>query len=271
MITLLTDFGVQDEYVGVMKGVILSINPSATIVDITHHIEPQNIDQAGYTLEAAYRFFSKGTVHVVVVDPGVGSNRSIIALKFHGCLFLAPDNGVLTFLLQHHAVDEVFRVANSAYFLKTVSNTFHGRDIFAPVAAHLSLGLALSRLGPPAEPDDLIRTPLSQPFLDSDHQLMGSIVAIDHFGNLITNIEEIRLRQFCSLYDAQRLQILFHNYKINGLATSYANTAPNGALALINSRGRLEIALNGANAARYFRAQTGDPVTLRIRSQGDTS
>lgn len=271
LITLLTDFGIQDEYVGVMKAVILSINPGATIVDITHHIEPQDITQAAYTLKAAHSYFPKGSVHVVVVDPGVGGARSILALRKNGCIFLAPDNGVLTFLIQNNAADEIFLVENRAYFLKSISNTFHGRDIFAPVAAHLSTGTALSKVGPEADPQTLIQTPFPQPYINPMHDLVGAIVAIDHFGNLITNIDTTALRQFRRSQDDLDLEIVIGNHIIKGLNPSYANTPPRAALAIINSRDQLEIALNGANAAEYLKARKGDPVTLRIRSQGDVS
>ncbi len=273
MITLLTDFGTTDEYVGVMKGVIYSFNPSATIVDITHHIKPQDIIQAAYTLMAAYPFFPKGAVHVVVVDPGVGTDRSVLALKKQGHIFLAPNNGVLTLLMQNDTADELFLVENHTFFLKndmeTVSNTFHGRDIFAPVAAHLSLGLALSKLGPPAELQDQVRAPLPQPFINTENKLIGAIIAIDHFGNLITDIDATRLRQFCSREATHRLEVCIRNQKIRGLTGCYANTAPQTALTLINSRDHLEIALNGGNAAICFNAQKGDPVTLSIRSEGE--
>ncbi len=270
-ITLLTDFGTQDEYVGVMKGVILSINPRATIVDITHHIEPQDITQAAYTLKAAYPYFPNGSVHVVVVDPGVGGSRAILALRKNGSIFLAPDNGVLTFLIQDSTTDGMFLVENSAYFLKTVSNTFHGRDIFAPAAAHLSTGTALSKVGPPVDPQTLIQTPFPQPFINTTHDLVGAIVAVDHFGNLITNIDTTVLRQFRRSQDDHDLEIVIRNHTIKGLNQSYANTPHRAALAIINSRDQLEIALNGANAAEYFKARKGDPVTLSIRSQGDIS
>ncbi len=268
MITLLTDFGTTDEYAGIMKGVILSFNPSATIVDITHHIEPQNIIQAAYTLQAAYPFFPKGSVHVAVVDPGVGSDRSILALKKQGHIFLAPNNGVLTLLMQNDTAYDLFSVENNAYFLKAVSNTFHGRDIFAPVAAHLSMGLALSKLGPPAKLQDQIRAPLTQPFINANNNLVGTIIAIDHFGNLITDINATRLRQFCNQEANNQLEICICNHKICGLADSYANTEPQTTLALINSRDYLEIAINGGNAAICFNAQKGDQVTLGIRAEG---
>ncbi|MDM8540472.1 SAM-dependent chlorinase/fluorinase [Desulfococcaceae bacterium HSG9] len=275
IITLLTDFGTTDEYVGVMKGVILSFNPLATIVDITHHINPQNIIQAAYTLQAAYPFFPKGSVHVAVVDPGVGSDRSILALKKQGHIFLAPNNGVLTLLMQNDTVDELFSIENDAFFLKndlnTISNTFHGRDIFSPVAAHLSMGLALSKLGPPAETQDVIRASLPQPFINENNNLIGTIIAIDHFGNLITDIDAACLRHFYSCDANNRLEISIGNHKINGLADSYADIAPQTALTLINSRDHLEIAINGGNAAICLSAQKGDHVILSIKSKGELS
>ena len=148
IITLLTDFGVEDAYVGMMKGVVLSINPSAVIIDITHHIEPQNLIQPAYIINSYYRYFPENTVHIIVIDPGVGSDRSIIAVKMMEHVFLAPNNGVLTLLMDEGKVDALVRVENQRFFLKSVSRTFHGRDIFAPVAAYISKGIDIKKLGP---------------------------------------------------------------------------------------------------------------------------
>ena len=135
-ITLLTDFGLKDTYVGLIKGVILSVNPDAVIIDITHHVDPHDLSQAAFIIKSSYRYFPAGSVHVIVVDPGVGSRRAIVALTMMGQTFLAPDNGILTLIVDEGDIDAVVRVENSDYFLKAVSQTFHGRDIFAPVAAH---------------------------------------------------------------------------------------------------------------------------------------
>ncbi|MEA3434835.1 MAG: SAM-dependent chlorinase/fluorinase, partial [Thermodesulfobacteriota bacterium] len=156
IITLTTDFGTDDEYVGIMKGVILSLNPSAVIVDITHHIDPQDLLQAAYTIYSSYRYFPQKTVHVVIVDPTVGSNRKIIAFKIDDHIFLAPDNGVLTLLINERKINSIGRIDNTNYFLDPVSRTFHGRDIFAPVSAHLSMGVPIKKLGTTVAQNKLI-------------------------------------------------------------------------------------------------------------------
>jgi S-adenosylmethionine hydrolase len=189
IITLLTDFGLDDEYVGVMKGVILSINPAAVIVDITHRVEPQGILQAAFLIRSAWRFFPERTIHVIVVDPGVGGSREILAYESNRQVFIAPDNGVLTLLLDETAADKAVCVRNSDYFLKPVSRTFHGRDVFAPVAAHLSRGTALTELGPAQDLKKILRLKVPKAFIDAAGAIVGSIVSIDRFGNLITNID----------------------------------------------------------------------------------
>ena len=156
VISIVSDFGTDDEYVGVMKGVMLSINPSASIVDITHQIAPQDIRQAAFLIPSYYHFFPEGTVHIVVVDPGVGSQRSILALSHRNHFFIAPDNGVLTLLLKAEKSDTIIRVDNPDYFLKPLSSTFHGRDIFAAVGAHLSCGTKLDAFGTRADVKDIV-------------------------------------------------------------------------------------------------------------------
>ena len=156
IITLLTDFGCEDEYVAMMKGAILSINSAARLIDISHGIAPQNIARAGLAIENTYRYFPAGTIHAVVVDPEVGSDRAIIAMESRGHRFVGPDNGLFSRLLAAGDPDMLVAVSESAYFLKPVSRTFHGRDIIAPVAAHLSLGVEMNRLGRALRPDQLV-------------------------------------------------------------------------------------------------------------------
>lgn len=146
IVTLLTDFGIEDAYVGTMKGVILSVNPSTVIIDITHHIEPQNLIRAAYIISSFYKYFPQGSVHIVVVDPGVGSDRAIIAVNVMKHIFLAPNNGVLTLLLDEDEIESIVRVENTRFFLKPVSQTFQGRDIFAPVGAYISKGIDIQTL-----------------------------------------------------------------------------------------------------------------------------
>jgi len=262
IITLTTDFGVDDEYVGVMKGVILSINPAAIIVDITHHIEPQDLLQAAYIIKYSFKYFPEGTVHIVVVDPGVGSDRAIIALEMTGHIFVAPDNGTLTFLMDEGNIGSIVRVEDSRYFLESVSRTFHGRDIFAPVAAYLSKGIGIKVLGVLVDKVDLKRLSVKCAGISNSGELVGAVVFIDRFGNLITNIDAKSLDKFCKTCKKERLEFRIGKKKIIGLSKTYENVLPQSPLAIIGSRGYLEIAVNCGNARSYFMADRGDTVTV---------
>jgi S-adenosyl-L-methionine hydrolase (adenosine-forming) len=262
ILTLLTDFGAEDAYAGIMKGVILSITPSAVIVDITHHIDPQDILQAAYLIKSAYRYFPEGTVHVVVVDPGVGSDRAIVALDMMGHIFLAPDNGVLTLVMDQGKMDSLVRVENTRYFLNSVSRTFHGRDIFAPVAAHLCGGMDITNLGPPLDPQHLIHLKIDKPFVSETDGLVGTVVGFDGFGNCISNIDETCLKKIDARGSGRLLEIKIGKTSIKGVSLSYADTEPNRPLAIMGSFGYLEIALNQGNARRALGIEKGDPITL---------
>ena len=264
IITLLTDFGLNDEYVGTMKGVILSINPSTTLIDITHNIDPQDIIQAAFTIKSYYNFFPKGTVHVVVVDPGVGGSRAIIAIKMAGHTFLAPDNGILTLLIKEGNIDEIIRVDNKKFFLKSISQTFHGRDIFAPVSAHISSGVEINQIGTPINKNDLAKLSIPEPKISDKGELIGSIVSIDRFGNLITNIDSNCLKNFCGLEAGGKPEIRIGNSKITDLAKSYENSEFNSPLIIIGSRGYLEIAVNCDSAKKYLKAEKGDTITINL-------
>lgn len=262
IITLLTDFGIDDEYVGIMKGVILSIAPSARIIDITHQIAPQDLIHAAYVIKFSYRYFSRGTVHVVVVDPGVGTSRAILALEIKGHIFLAPDNGILTLLMDTEPIDTIIRVDKKDYFLEPLSRTFHGRDIFAPVAAHLAKGVAIQKFGHPADPKELVRLPIEYPAISDKGELIGLIVSIDRFGNLITNIDLDSLEKFCRTATGKSPEIRIGGDKITGLSSSYENVKPQNPLMIIGSRGCLEIAVNRGSARHRFMAKKGDKVRL---------
>ena len=264
IITLLTDFGIADEYVGVMKGVILSVNPSATIVDITHHISPQNVLQAAYMIKSSSPYFPDGTVHVVVVDPGVGSNRAIIAVKHKHHVFVAPDNGVLSFLMDKPEIDGVVRIENTHYFLKNISQTFHGRDIFAPVAGHLSLGVDIGHLGKPMNPGQLVQLPLQKPHITQQGALLGTIIAIDRFGNLITNIDIDSIQSMDVDISDSDLEIWVGDNKIISISNTYDSVENGKPLAIIGSRGYLEVAVNFGDAARQFKARLGEIVRLSL-------
>ncbi len=255
LITLLTDFGTEDEYVGVMKGVILSINPSAVIIDITHHIAAQDIVQAAYILKAAYPYFPEGTIHVVISDPGVGTPRMILAAEISDYIFLAPDNGVLSLISDH--ARKIIRVENARYFLPSVSRTFHGRDIFAPIAAHLSKGLMIESLGTAISSEDIKRLDIPLPQV-SEKGISGKIIMADRFGNLMSNIGAEDLKYLGN----QCLEIQFQHRTIIGLSDSYSAVKPGEALAIIGSRGYVEIAVNCGNAAEYFNARKGESVRI---------
>ncbi len=262
VITLLTDFGLQDEYVGVMKGVILSINPAAVLVDISHQIDSQDIGQAAFAIYSAYRFFPDGSVHLVVVDPGVGTERDILALEFANHVFIAPDNGVLTLLLEKDQPECLWRLSAESFYRQPVSSTFHGRDIMAPVAAHIAKGVALQQLGVPMTPTEAIHLEGLAPTVHADGRVEGTVVAADRFGNLITNIDSACLMSVCSHDAARRVQVKIAQQTIKGLSQTYADVAAHGLLALIGSRGYLEIAVNQGSAARRLKAKKGDVVKL---------
>ena len=267
IITLTTDFGTADAYVGVMKGVILGINPQAVTVDISHHIQPQSVQEGAFIIGTSHRFFPQGTVHIVVVDPGVGTSRSAILLVTRSASFLAPDNGVLSYVLregfrQEPEVSErsevplpdgyrAYRLKNEEFWLHPVSSTFHGRDVFAPVAAHLSLGVPAHRLG--EEVYSLTWLTLEQPQWDGD-TLVGEVAHVDRFGNLITNIP-------AGLLPSERsIAIDVKGRRIAGLSPSYSNGPL--LLALVGSHGNLEVSVKNGSAAQSLEAKVGDPVRV---------
>jgi len=265
IITLTTDFGVEDEYVGVMKGVILSIHPDATIIDITHYILPQDLIEAAYTIKNSYKYFPVGTVHIVVVDPGVGSKRSIIAIQKSGHFFIAPDNGVLSLLFDDGDVESIVQVKNSQYFLKSVSQTFHGRDIFAPVGAHVSLGVRINDLGDTVEKGNVVHLNIKEP-IRSANEILGEVVSIDRFGNLITNINSEHIAKAFPVNADTPVEISIREKKITGLSHSYENSGYHEPLAIIGSRGAIEIAVNKGNAQQYFMAEKGDIIKVIIKN-----
>lgn len=262
VISLLTDFGTQDEYVGVVKGVILGVDPAATIVDLSHAVAPQDVSAAAYLITSAFRYFPKGSVHVIIVDPGVGSSRRIVAARMGGHVFLAPDNGVLSMLFAEEQPEQVVAVTNERWFLQPVSRTFHGRDIFAPVAAHLSLGVDLASLGPAVNAEDLVRLPFCLPSIGATGRLAGVVVTVDRFGNLATNIDMPRLQPLIDKGGCRRLVIEVAGLQIYGVALSYSQFPPGGLLAIIGSRNCLEIAVNMGNAAEMLKVKPGAPVQV---------
>jgi len=253
VITLLTDFGLTDPYVGSMKGVILSVHPDIHIVDITHGITPQNVDEAAFVLKNAYAYFPENTVHVVVVDPGVGTQRAVLAVQTDRYLFLAPDNGVLKYIFHEEPECRVFRVTNASYFSEHVSRTFHGRDVFAPVAAHVARGLAPEKLGEPFH--DYIKGTVKKPIQETD-EISGEILYIDQFGNAVSNIDE-------SLLTGREIkEIRIKGHTFHALCKTYHDVSTGQPLTLIGSSGTVEISVNRGHADEQLNLQTGDRVTV---------
>ena len=265
IITLLTDFGMDDEYVGLMKGVILSVNPSVTIVDITHQIDAQDIVEAAFAVHSAYRYFPQGTVHLIVVDPGVGTDRDLLALEMKKQVFIAPDNGVLSLLIKEGPLESLVRISNPEYFLPSVSRTFHGRDIIAPVGAHIAGGLNLSKLGPEIDVRETVCLDNLHARILENGEIVGRIITIDHFGNLISNIDTEMLAGLYQEGEEKKLRIEIGPHVISGLSATYENVASEALLALVGSRGYLEIAVNKGNAGKILNARKGDRVSVISR------
>jgi S-adenosylmethionine hydrolase len=264
LITLTTDFGLQDPYVGQMKGAILGRNMRVRIVDLTHAIEPHNILAGAVTIRSSYHSFPKGSVHMVVVDPGVGSQRKIIALQADDHIFIAPDNGVLTFVMRDRKVQAVHRVENRSLFPNEISATFHGRDIMAPVAAALARDMPLNEVGPEISVEKCVQLDIPATQFD-ENGITGRVIHIDRFGNIRTTITAHTLAQY---QPSSFAGIYIGKQKINAISSTYSDAAPEDLLALIDSAGHLEIAVNRGNAAQKTGCKIGDPVTV-IMNQED--
>ncbi|NEP51214.1 MAG: SAM-dependent chlorinase/fluorinase, partial [Moorea sp. SIO3C2] len=250
-----SDFGLQDVYVGVMKGVIAQVNPTLTIVDLTHQIPAQNLTAARFNLINAYPYFPAGTVHVAVVDPGVGSQRRAVAIQLSQGFLVGPDNGLFSGVLEQYPVMAAVELSNSAYW-RTInpSTTFHGRDIFASVGAHLASGLAIESLGEVIEPKTLVRLDIPTKTL-TDDGIIGSIQYVDHFGNLITNIPGAEV-------DGKIWSVKISDRIIPHTQT-YSNCPLGEYVALIGSHGWVEIAVNGGSAKSQLEMDWGDTVEVK--------
>ncbi len=263
LLGLLTDFGTRDGYVGVMKAVILSIAPATPLVDITHEIAPQDIEGAAWTLGSAWRYFPAGSVLLCVVDPGVGSARRAVALEAHGRIFVGPDNGLFTYPLQDERIADAplrcVRLDNTRYHLPQPSVTFHGRDIFAPCAAHLAAGVALSALGTAIEPASLTQLPILLRPVWRGSDLVGRIAAIDHYGNLITTIAGEQARLVLEQPDV-RLRVA--EREIQARATYFAAGPAGEPFFLRDSSGALAIVVRNGSAAQALGAKRGDDVRV---------
>lgn len=319
VITLTTDFGVHDGYVGAMRGVIHTLLPDAKVVDISHDVTPQQIQEGAFILYRAYRYFPAGAVHIAVVDPGVGSSRrGIVICTRHGT-FVGPDNGIFTYVLRAEETpvesaevernpwiggmwgvapnwagdggsgDEVagqaplsldeqpynhsgelpraYHLDNPDYWLPNISNTFHGRDVFAPVAAHLASGAQPDRMAAPIKLDSLVTLPSAAPRVQKSRQgttVLGQVIHIDRFGNIITNLPERLLEPLLAETEAQAV-IEVAGYSINGMATSYADVRRGQPLALIGSERLLEVAVRNASAAQRMKISVGDQVRIVVK------
>ena len=272
VITLTTDFGTSDGYVASMKGVILGINPQATIVDISHCHEPQFIRQASFIIHTSWRYFPEGSIHIVVVDPGVGSHRRAIILKTPSAYFVAPDNGTLSYILHelsetqgsnnralidkttHRSMPEgceAVSITKQEYWRHPVSATFHGRDIFAPVAAHLSLDIPITEFGESI--DNLTAFPIPIPFKDATGHTVGHIIHIDRFGNLITNLRSRDIPPGGAAVEVR-------NQRIDNTSRYYSQGS--GLMALIGSNDYLELSFRDGSAASILGAHVGDTIKL---------
>jgi S-adenosylmethionine hydrolase len=257
LITLLTDFGTRDAYVASMKGVILSLNPAARLVDLSHEVPAQDIRAGAFILAEAAAYFPPGTIHLAVVDPGVGSGRRGLAARCRDHYWVGPDNGLSHLIFSQASDLAVVSLENPAYFRPQVSATFHGRDIFAPVAAHLSLGVDLNRFGP------RITDPVSLGFPDpafTQEAIQGEIIYVDRFGNLVSNV---RAGDLTDWLGGQTLSLRAGPLNLNDLARTYTDAAAGEFLALAGSHGFLEIACALDNAARRLKAGVG--LALEIR------
>ena len=263
MLTLLTDFGNSDYFVAAMKGVILSANPRARIVDITHDIPPQDVAAGAFTLLAAHSSFPPGTIHVAVVDPGVGSSRRPILIKAADYFFVGPDNGLFSYVCDNFASrnkPEVFHLNQPKYFRHPVSDTFNGRDVFAPVAAALSLGVKPAQLGD--EVEDYVRLPSLNPEISSDGTITGRVIHIDHFGNCVTNITASELSGNTM---KTGIVLRIRGRQIKNFRRFFAEEESGNLLCFWGSAGFLEIAARNKSAAKLLHAKRGDRVTVGMK------
>jgi S-adenosylmethionine hydrolase len=261
VLALLTDFGVKDGFVGVMKGVIAGIAPGIPTIDITHAIAPQDILAGSLVLGSSYQYFPAGTVFVCVVDPGVGSQRAPLALHAGAWYFVGPDNGLFQLVLEQQTVHEAVLLTHAAYHLPTVSATFQGRDIFAPVAAYLARGVALKDLGEPVALADLCRLDIPRP-LQKDDRIEAQVLSIDHFGNLITNIPLALIPDFFTR-PAVRLEIPRRQVTVTERRAFFAASMHAQAPFLfVDSSGTIAIAIYKGSAAQHLDIQCGEAVTL---------
>jgi len=257
LITFTTDFGLSDHFVGVMKGVVAGIAPAARVIDISHDVAPYNVTEAAFIIAEAWPYFPKRTIHVVVVDPGVGSARRPIVAEAGGHIFVAPDNGVLSMVFDA-APHKVRTISNPKFMRRDVSRTFHGRDVFAPAAAHLAKGAQAAAFGKLIH--DFVRIWNAQPSLKGKDSWRGTIVKVDRFGNLITNFTA---REFAGI-NARPFEMRAGTQRIHRLALNYAETDVRELFVIVGSSGYLEIAANQTSAASLLGCSAGASVELDL-------
>lgn len=262
IITLTTDFGLSDPFVGIMKGVMFGINPLIKFIDISHLIEPQNITQAYYTLKFSYKHFPSGTIHIAVVDPGVGSNRRPILIESKDYFFIGPDNGIFSFVFENDPSVNIIELSEKKFFLPSLSQTFHGRDIFASVAGWLSSDVKPYEFGIP------INNPVTLKIPEPDtgkERISGEVIHIDRFGNLITNISKTQFHSFVSERDG-KFRIRIKNFIIPSICKSYSDAAGTKPASIFNSWGSLEIFIKNGNASRKLGIKNGGKVVIQFQN-----
>jgi len=259
--TLTTDFGYRDPFVGIMKGVILGINPFVRIVDITHDISPQNILEASLAIEMSFSFFPRGTIHIAVVDPGVGSLRRPILIVTSAYFFVGPDNGVFSRIYALHETKTVIHITAEHYFMQQRSSTFHGRDVFSPAAAWLSRGINISNFGNPI--NDYVTVDIPVPNVLSKTSLEGEIISLDRFGNAMTNITIHQMNNFYGDKHIENPEILYKGKKVP-FKHHYSEAEDKRLYSLINSFGYLELFVYRGNASSDFDIHIGEKVSLSM-------
>jgi S-adenosyl-L-methionine hydrolase (adenosine-forming) len=255
IITLLTDFGLEDTYVASMKGVILDICSDARLVDISHLVPPQDVRAGAFLLLSAYRDFPAGTIHLAVIDPGVGTDRRGLVIRADGYFFVGPDNGLFSLALRETSGWEAFSLERPAYWRAIISKTFHGRDIFAPIAAHLAMGVPAEALGPTCIPQMASWANT----VHKNEELGGEIIHIDHFGNAVTNVSRAVLERFVS---GSQAAVRIGRLTISAIVETYGDEETGTPIALIGSSNFLEIAITQGNAAKTCGLRRGDPVRI---------
>lgn len=269
VITFITDFGIEDEYAGVMKGAVLRVNPHVHPVDISHHVPAYDILEAARMLEASYPYFPEGSVHVVVVDPGVGSSRAIVAFDMAGHRFLVPDNGIAAYLIRDKSVAAMVCVEQGADLKNRPSETFHGRDVFAPAAARMAGGCPLHEIGPALDVSSLVPARVARHVVAPDGSVQAGVAKIDIFGNVITDLHIDTLRQLIGHAAHKRIQVRLGQGRVRGICHHYGEVDTSIPLMVVGSRGYVEIAVNQGSAKDYFGVLPGDPVVFSLLDQDE--